>query len=310
MTEINMKVKRLFLISVGIIFILSTITINNDILRIGNKTSSTSTIYKQNLKISAISVKIHINNNWSDAKTAGICIGDGTESNPYLIEDLEIDGGGVGSCILVENTSEYFIIQNCSLSNCGSDTYDAGIKLISVNHGTLHNNRVTSPNAYGIILHECIDNVVSLNYFIGKNGLRFFASNSNVIYLNDNHQTNLMGFEYRWSVNNRFRTPTKMKYIYNSRTFTKYLGNHWGGYQGEDNNNDGIGDEPVIMDQHLPSSQWIYTDYHPLIAPISNYQIIGEAPSENIPSYNTILIIATISITTLILLKKLKNLKI
>ena len=48
----------------------------------------------ETLKISAISGKIHINNNWTAAKAAGICTGLGTFSNPYIIKDLIIDGGG------------------------------------------------------------------------------------------------------------------------------------------------------------------------------------------------------------------------
>ena len=307
--ELNMKVKNLFLLGLGIVFILSTIVINNEDLTIDARSTNKSAVDNQNMKISAISEKIYINDNWSDAKLAGICTGNGTDTNPYIIEDLIIDGGGLGTCILIENSTDYFKIENCSVSNCGSNTYDAGIKLISVNNGNLTNNVCTSPNAYGMILDSSLNNIVALNKFIGKNGLRFFASNSNVIYLNDNSQTNLIGFEYRLSSNNRFHTQKKMEYIFNNKTHKNYLGNRWGGYQEADNNNDGIGDTPHAIDKHLPSAQWVYIDYYPLYATIENYIIIGEASSETIPSYNLYFIIGAISITTIVLLRKLKQLK-
>ena len=100
-----------------------------------------------------------------------------------------------------------------------------------------------------------------------------------------------------------------MKYIFNNNTYNNYLGNHWDGYQELDNNNDGIGDIPHAIDKHLPSSQWVYIDYYPLFATIENYTIIGEATSEGIPSYNLYLIIGILSITSIILLKRLKILK-
>ena len=55
------------------------------------------------LKSSANSDRIHINNNWTDTKTAGICTGDGTEFNPYTLKNLIIDAGGIGIAINIEN---------------------------------------------------------------------------------------------------------------------------------------------------------------------------------------------------------------
>lgn len=46
----------------------------------------------------------------ADAKTAGICTGQGTYSDPYVIQDLVIDAGESGSCILIENSNDYFKI--------------------------------------------------------------------------------------------------------------------------------------------------------------------------------------------------------
>ena len=79
------------------------------------------------MKISAVSGKIHINNNWSDAKVAGICTDSSTYSDPYIIEDLEIDGGGSGSCIFIENSNIPFRIENCTIYNSGRNSGDSGI---------------------------------------------------------------------------------------------------------------------------------------------------------------------------------------
>ena len=76
-----------------------------------------------------------------------------------------------------------------------------------------------------------------------------------------------------------------------------------------DNNNDGIGDGPLILDQHLPSGQWVYIDYYPLIATLDNYEIIGEASSENgIPGYNPLFLIGIISFISILLFKRLRYL--
>jgi hypothetical protein len=65
--------------------------------------------------------RIHINGNWTDVKTVGICSGGGTYSDPYVIEDLIIDGGALGYYILIENSDVHFIIRNCSFTNGGSN---------------------------------------------------------------------------------------------------------------------------------------------------------------------------------------------
>lgn len=94
----NIKI-MMILTMLGILFMLLPI-INSDVnfnTRNSDKSSESSEniiFDKKNLHLSLISKKIHINNNWTDAETTGICTGNGTYSNPYIIEDLVIDGGG------------------------------------------------------------------------------------------------------------------------------------------------------------------------------------------------------------------------
>ncbi|MFX1587277.1 MAG: hypothetical protein ACFFC1_03900, partial [Promethearchaeota archaeon] len=99
----------------------------NDDININNKNWNTS----------ALSERIHIDNNWTDAKVAGICTGSGTYSDPFIIKDLEIDGGGAGNGIWIQNSDAYFKIENCTVYNSGSEKGDAGIRLESVSNGTL-----------------------------------------------------------------------------------------------------------------------------------------------------------------------------
>jgi hypothetical protein len=84
------------------------------------------------LRIAQISDPIIINNNWSDAEIAGICTGSGTWSNPYVIEDLIIDGKNSSNCILIQNSNEFFRIENCILYNSSSAFFTGGIKLNNV----------------------------------------------------------------------------------------------------------------------------------------------------------------------------------
>jgi len=129
----------MILITLGIVFALSPVMNNglNFNVRINDnfpENCDDSNNDNQNLKLSKISGPIYINDvnpsfNWSVAKGAGKCTGNGTYSEPYVIEDYVIDVGGSGSCIWIENSDVYFIIENCTLYNSGVNWDDSGIKL-------------------------------------------------------------------------------------------------------------------------------------------------------------------------------------
>ena len=115
----NDKARKIFFASLGlIIFISFLLGINSNFSQINNKEMVS---IKKDVKVSKISGKIHINgtSDWINFKNAGNCTGQGTYSNPYIIEDLVIDGGDSGNSIWIENSDVYFMIVNCSLTNPG-----------------------------------------------------------------------------------------------------------------------------------------------------------------------------------------------
>ena len=126
--------------------------------------------YNGNLKRSKPWDKIHIvgNQGWLDFKNAGNCTGLGIYSNPYVIEDLEIDGSGSGSCMLIENSDVYFRIENCSLCYAGTGEYDSGIRLSNVTNGFLFRNHCYNNSQQGILLTTCTNNTLTEN-LIEKN---------------------------------------------------------------------------------------------------------------------------------------------
>ncbi|TKJ23308.1 MAG: hypothetical protein CEE43_04015 [Promethearchaeota archaeon Loki_b32] len=176
------------LIIMGILFALLPIITTNLSYNTDNNNKSLNycddfTLDKNNLKTLAVSGKIHIDNNWTAAEAAGICTGNGTYSNPYIIEDLVIDGGGSGSCIMIENSDVYFRIENCSVYNSGGyPNAGAGIQLNNVTKGKLVINNCTS-NAYGISLYDCNNNTISGNTVDNNNlnGIYLDFSDNNII---------------------------------------------------------------------------------------------------------------------------------
>ncbi|MFX1281275.1 MAG: nitrous oxide reductase family maturation protein NosD [Promethearchaeota archaeon] len=161
--KLEIKKKIIILFTLGIFFVFSPII--TGVLSFPKNTSHNCLELKDNVCISnedlKISEKIHINNNWTDAKAAGICTGNGTYSAPYIIENLIIDGRGFGSCILIEHSTAVFMIQNCVLFN-STGQWDAGILLNYVNNGFCIDNDCSS-NYYGIRLRFCYDSVIANN---------------------------------------------------------------------------------------------------------------------------------------------------
>jgi len=55
------------------------------------------------------------NFNWSKTAEDNLwCVGNGTWSNPYKIENVTIDGLPKVSCIFIENSNVPFIVKNCT----------------------------------------------------------------------------------------------------------------------------------------------------------------------------------------------------
>jgi parallel beta-helix repeat protein len=190
----NTNLKVLIIITLGILFTLALIITVS--LSTGN--DNEINLDHEGLKSSGLSERIHIINNsgWVEFRNAGNCTGSGTYSDPYVIEDLEIDGEGSGYCIFIENSDVYFRIENCTLYNSGgSPTYDdAAIKLLNVDNSQLINNNCSS-NVLGLNLVYCDKNTISENVINDNSwsGMRLIESDHNIISGNSVNNNNNYG---------------------------------------------------------------------------------------------------------------------
>jgi parallel beta-helix repeat protein len=105
--------------------------------------------------------------------------GDGTVGNPYVIENLDIDGSSYRDAITIGNTTAYFAIRGCYLHN--SD--EAGILLYNVQNGLLANNTCSGNSPNGILLSSTNEtrlenNTCSSN---SKYGIHLWKSNTNIL---------------------------------------------------------------------------------------------------------------------------------
>ena len=157
------KSKLIILITLGILFAFSPIITINLIFNAGNnKTSSEYDDYinldNENLKISATSREIHIDGNagWIAFKNDGNCTGEGTYSDPYIIEDLVIDNGSIS----IENSDMYFKIENCTLYYSGE--FGMGIYLYRANNSLIIRNNCSGYYS-GITSWDCSNNTISGN---------------------------------------------------------------------------------------------------------------------------------------------------
>ena len=100
--------------------------------------------------------------------------GDGTYTNPILIENLQIDAEGSEYGIRIQNTSRYLKIQNCRIYNAEYRGKGHNIHLISTSLVTIHSNIITGAYQNNIY-------VFGSNYvFLTENNI-YGAENANGI---------------------------------------------------------------------------------------------------------------------------------
>jgi len=128
--------------------------------------------------------------------------GSGTESDPYIIEDLDIDAS-TAEGINIRNTTVYFIIRNCVIHN-GKSNEHGGIFLYNVTNGKIDN--VTSYNNFdGIYLVSSSNNTITKctvydNSFVGI--MLYVSSDNNTVSNCSIYDNSEMGIWLLYSSNN------------------------------------------------------------------------------------------------------------
>ena len=142
---------------------------------------------------------IKINSNADFLPANGITGGSGTVGDPWIIEGYDINGSGLGTCIYIGNTTDYFIIQNCYLHNAYSEFLyqceHVGLLLHNVSNGTISKNTISNNNFHGIELEYAskitiIDNALSHN---NRTGIMTEWSYDNIIKNNSINYTAWVG---------------------------------------------------------------------------------------------------------------------
>jgi parallel beta-helix repeat protein len=196
-----MKNKRCKLLIVfPIILVIYSISINP----IANDTILISDSFQDRPKSSVSHAIISIDGN-AELDSFADKTGGGTAGDPYIIQNFEIDGGGLDVPIIIKNTNKYLTIQNCELSQSEDATESAGIYLDNVDNVKISKNLVRNNLKYGIFLIDC-NNVNITNNEIRNNansGIHIDSSvllgTSNVmIYNNDILSNAVNGINSFW----------------------------------------------------------------------------------------------------------------
>ncbi|MFW9941768.1 MAG: right-handed parallel beta-helix repeat-containing protein [Candidatus Thorarchaeota archaeon] len=173
---------------------------------------------------------IHVDGNWTQTNsTYDWCSGSGTEIDPYLIENVTIDGQNSSSCIIIENTNDYFEIRNCTLYNAGPDPVppDCGIRIENCSNGNLINNNCSYNNLIGIRLYYCQDvkivgNIVKNNSYTGAD----FQYSDKITVLHNIFNNNSEYGLYSWyGDHNYFKNNTAKYNIRNGFVLTRIFNN-------------------------------------------------------------------------------------
>jgi len=170
----------------------------------------------------------------------------------------------------------YFSSSNIVKGNLISVNND-GISLFSSSDNVVSDNIINSSNYDGIYLSASNDNVFSRNIILydGNAGMSLYYSSSNVIYSNtvsnNYYGISLSTFSSNNSIyHNNFSNNTAQVWSVLQNFWDRSDGgNYWSDYEGQDLNEDGMGDSPYYIDE-------INQDKRPLMGIFYDFEIIME----------------------------------
>jgi parallel beta-helix repeat protein len=154
----------------------------------------------------ATSPVIRINNDTELASLIAMkhWTGNGSASNPYIIENLDINATGNGSAIYIGNTTAHLIIRGCSVygATMSMGSYFAGSCGILLNdtRNCMVDNNNCSGNNRGIALVSSSNNSITNNSCNGNfEGITLMSSSNNSIMNNNCSKSGLMGITLLFS---------------------------------------------------------------------------------------------------------------
>ena len=137
------------------------------------------------------------NGTWAwTASTYAWCADVYADGSLYVIEDITLNRSGtLGSTLIIANSTRPFIIQNCSISNSGSD---AGISLFNASNGKIFDCKIFD-NTNGIILadvggDDSKDNIIKNNTIDSNSNKGIYFENGEGNEIINNTITNHNGY--------------------------------------------------------------------------------------------------------------------
>jgi len=170
----------------------------------GNFTHNSTQSNCQSIELGTYIPPIHIDDsnpsrNWQKmAAEKYWCSGTGTFNDPYTIKDIVIKRDFSVDGILIEKSSAYFVIRNCTILNSVS-----GIQLRQVTNGMIKNNTIEKNSNHGIFLNYlCENNTIFDNIIFNNSGKGIYiysSSTDNIIDSNvivENHHDGITIRDY------------------------------------------------------------------------------------------------------------------
>jgi parallel beta-helix repeat protein len=165
---------------------------------------------------------IRIEGNENFTQENGVVTGEGTHTNPYVVENWNIEAT-ISYSLEIINTTSHFIIRNCCIQ--GGGYFIGGVSLSNVENGVIKNclfkgnpsaiylslcsnNRISNNkfllNIQGIYLSYSEKNTIESNeiYLNSGSGISSFSSSDNTISNNEIYSNGYCGINMHWSPNN------------------------------------------------------------------------------------------------------------